>query len=99
MNFAFEVSDTLAISRWCLKALENSWIWGPFEFYKFPGVHTSPVLSIFSGGKDRFIHHLSYPKTGISVNSELDPIWRTVQYEKLINFVKFAKYVGKSGYM
>ena len=100
----------LATTKWIFGNMANHAIWGPFnkdmsdlpEWLKGK-LRLSPIGAIKKGmhfllpehmKKWRVIHHLSHPRGGNSVNSEVLGEWATVQYVQFREVVELVHSLG-----
>ena len=74
---------------------------GPFEKPPFENYIQSPIGLVpkDKGKKTRLIFHLSYPRTGKSVNSEIPKEYCTVKYPAFDEAIKICLSAGKGCYM
>ena len=109
-NLPMDLTKKVATAKWILKNKGNNAIWGGFKKDKsdMPSwikneLRISPVGAIKKGlhfeveEKDkqwRVIHHLSHPRTGPSVNSEIKEEWATVQYVQFREVVELVQALG-----
>lgn len=104
-----ELSEKVATAKWIKSNLGKSAIWGPFEsrdhIPKWVGepLRISPIGTVKKGlhfrtpehlKEWRVIHHLSHPRKGMSVNSEVLEQWGTVQYVRFKEVVQMVKALG-----
>ena len=77
------VSETLA------KEVALGRVAGPFDNSPFPNLQVSPIGVIPKKHSDKFrlIFHLSYPKTGDSINSFISKEDYSLQYTKIDNAI------------
>ena len=89
------VSETLA------KEVELGRVAGPFNSPPFSNLQVSPIGVIPKKHSDKFrlIFHLSYPKTGGSINSRISKEDYSLQYTKIDNAVKALLTFGPGTFM
>ncbi len=89
------------IMKWIGKSLINGHFIGPFEISPFEGAPWSPIGAVDKdGGRDkRVIHHLSAPRWGVSVNSEISPPFNTIKYLTFQDVVLWVKALGKNAFL
>lgn len=95
-NLPTSTSDKVKISEWILNGISEGYIIGQLEGQSMlPQFHVSPVVAVpKSGNRIRPIHHLSAPRTGVAVNSEIHELASTVTYTSLSQVITLAKLVG-----
>lgn len=98
----------LRITEWIIENIKKQAIWGPFDpDNPLPDVlrnyRVSPLGAVKKGihfnvpdelKKWRPIHHLSHPRTDVSVNSEVCSEWSTVQYVSFRQVVRMVQNLG-----
>ncbi len=107
-NLKTTVEQKVAVSKWINEKHGSGALWGPWrspsEFpFEVQGLRVSPVGCVKKGvhrglgwedKKWRVIHHLSHPRSGNSVNSEIDPEFKEVCYVKFREVVSMVKSLG-----
>ena len=81
-NLTLRVGSPMVLWNKIMKEVKCKWYAGPYEEPPFANFIQSPVgLVPKDGGKDtRLIFHLSYPRSGKSINSETPKEWCSVHY-------------------
>ncbi len=97
--------EQVKLTEFILKNFEKGCLLGPFTKADIqricPELHTSPLYCVpkKDTGAIRPIVNMSYPKKGISINTEIDPEWRTVKYVTVERLIEVVLSVGKGGYL
>ncbi len=107
-NLPCTTEQKIAICDWIEKQCKKGALWGPFKkIHNLPppleNIRVSPVGVVPKGdhfNKDwterkwRVIHHLSHPRNGISVNSEIAQEFKEVDYVKFKQVVQMINNLG-----
>lgn len=82
--------------------MQTKSIIGPFSYdqamsiiFPAPTLTIVQLFAIQQSNKIRPITDFSYPKTGISINSELDPAFKTVEYPNFRSVVRIIHDLGR----
>ena len=109
-NLPTDLTRKVATVEWIYKNIGLDAIWGPFKsMSELPSwlmgkLRVSPIGAIKKGlhlwipnhlKEWRVIHHLSHPRSGPSVNSEVIDEWATVQYVQFREVVQMVHSLGK----
>lgn len=109
-NLPTTAIQKLFLTKWIHSQLDKKMsMWGPFKDdgnlpSMLQGFRASPVGAVPKGihfevperdKKWRGIHHLSHPRNGMSVNSEVDEAWKTVTYPSFREVVKMVHSLGR----
>ena len=90
------------ISRKLVEGVQKGCMLGPFTKEQVPiaDLHCSPLGAIPKGTDGiRPIFHLSYPRSGVSINSEISDANKTVVYTSFRDVVKLVLRIGRNGYL
>ena len=89
------------VSQILAKEVELGRVAGPFNSPPFPNLQVSPIGVIPKKHSDKFrlIFHLSYPKTGDSINSYISKEDYSLQYTKIDNAIKALLTFGPGAFM
>ena len=113
-NLPADALQQLRITEWIIKNVDKKAIWGPFnpKSNSLPAIldnyRVSPIGCVRKGihfdvpdeDKEwRTIHHLSHPRQGISVNSEVKDEWSTVSYVSFMAVVRMVHSLGPGAYL
>ena len=83
-----------------IEGCENKHFLGPFSIPPFEKFHISPVGTVPKDIiKRRTIHHLSAPKKGISVNSEISDENKTVTFIQFREVVRWVQSLGPNAFI
>ena len=90
----------LHITKWLIQGCNDGHFLGPFTTPPFQSYHTSPVGTVPKDiTKRRTIHHLSAPRKGISVNSEITQESKTVTFIQFKQVVAWIQSLGKNAFI
>ncbi len=106
-NLPTSEEDKILITDFLFIVLEKGSALGPFTKEELPikYLHTSPLGCVDKPSlpgeprKIRPIVHMSAPRDGISINSEILEEYRTVQYTSFRRLCKLVLDVGKEGFL
>ena len=109
-NLPMDLVKQLRFTEWTIKAHKSGCCWGPFKpdqsdipAYLRP-LRVNPQGMVRKGthfGVDiedrkwRPINHQSHPRRGMSVNSQVEPEWATVQYIQFKEIVELVDFAGE----
>ncbi len=107
-NLPTSIEQKIAVSDWIKKQRDKGALWGPFaKIHDLPppleNIRVSPIGAVPKGDhfgkkwnekKWRVIHHLSHPRSGDSVNSEISPEFKAVSYVKFREVVQMINNLG-----
>ena len=83
-----------------MKEVKEKRFAGPFKNPPFSNYHQSPVGLVPKSNRDiRLIFHLSYPRGGKSINSQMPKNLYTVKYKDLTQAIRLCMEAGKSCYV
>ncbi|NRA57493.1 MAG: hypothetical protein HRU13_05175 [Phycisphaerales bacterium] len=109
-NLPMDLVKKLRFTEWTIKAHKSGCCWGPFKPDQsdvpahLKPLRTNPQGMVRKGThfgvniedrKWRPINHQSHPRRGMSVNSQVDPKWATVQYIQFREIVGLVDFAGK----
>ena len=109
-NLPMTVAQKLFFTLWTMKQFVSGALWGPFKTDQsdVPGqlkpLRVNPQGMVKKGNhfgvaeedKDwRPINHQSHPRSGMSVNSQVEDEWATVQYIQFREIVELMDFAGK----
>ena len=103
-NLPFSGKDAVKLSKWVVEQQKNGHLLGPFTDKEWPlffgNVHCSPFGCVPKPpDKIRPILHLSHPRSGISINSEIAESCKAVKYISFQQVVSLVLAVGKNGFL
>ena len=112
-NLPMDRTQELAVTNWIIEKREKAAIWGPWHSLNdlppvLGNLRVSPLGAVQKGEhfdkewfeKDwRVIHHLSHPKTGTSVNSEIGDEFKEVSYIQFKEVVALVHFLGPGAYL
>lgn len=90
----------LHITNWLIQGCQDKHFLGPYITPPFKTFHVSPVGTVPKDeNKRRTIHHLSAPRKGISVNSEITYTDKTVTFIQFKQVVTWIQSLGRNAYI
>ena len=114
-NLPMSLIEQVRAAEWILDNMNKSAVWGPFKAdgsdlpdWLRGKVRVSPIGTVPKGihfgveellRKWRVIHHLSHPRSGFSVNTEVIDEWATVQYVQFREVVEMVRSLGKGAWL
>ena len=99
-NLPTNNKEKLHITRWLIQGLQDGHFIGPFKKPPFKHYFVSPVGTVPKDiTKLRTIHHLSAPRDGISVNSEIPDNAKAVTYISFKQIVTWIHALGTNAYI
>ena len=101
-NLKLECGTKFDIWQKVMKEVKLGRYAGPFDEIPFDNFIQSPIGLVPKGenGHDtRLIFHLSYPRSGNSVNSQMPKEWCTVHYNELDQAIAMCVEAGKGCYI
>lgn len=109
-NLPMSQLELISAAEWVLKNIKKRAVWGPFKgdgsdlpSWLKDELVESPIGTVKKGmhfntpdelKKWRVIHHLSYPRSGPSINTEVHDEWATVQYVQFREVVQMVASLG-----
>ena len=99
-NMPTDKIGKLHITNWLIQGCKDEHFLGPFTQPPFEQFHISPEGTVPKDeNKRRTIHHLSAPREGISVNSEISDRDKTVTFIQFKDVVTWIQSMGKNAYI
>ena len=99
-NLPTDTVGKLHITNWLIQGCQDNHFLGPFINPPFQTFHVSPVGTVPKDeNKRRTIHHLSAPRKGISVNSEITEEDKTVTFIQFKQVVSWVQSLGKCAFI
>ena len=99
-NLPTDKIGKLHITTWLIQGCKDKHFLGPFDIPPFKQFHVSPVGTVPKDeNKRRTIHHLSAPRNGISVNSQITHVDKTVTFIQFKEVVSWVESLGKNAYI
>ena len=105
-NVQWDEATDLAIVTWFQKAVEKGYMIGPFLRNSLPTIlnnlHCSPFFVLPKPGRPgqwRPLHHCSFPRWGVNLNSTIHPQYRSVRYINLREIITWIQSIGPHPYL